>query len=94
MIKCRAARERFAAFCVATQHGNKAYARMGMSPNDLAARYRDHAADCVKIAHSSSDPANKLSLLDMARSWLRLADQAEKNGDTVLVYETPGTAAQ
>jgi hypothetical protein len=55
---------------------------MGMSPTDLAARYREHAADCVKIAPGCSDPANKLSLLEMARSWLRLADHAEKNGDS------------
>jgi hypothetical protein len=52
---------------------------MGMSPTDLAARYREHAADCVKIAPGCSDPANKLSLLEMARSRLRL-DHAEKNG--------------
>jgi hypothetical protein len=54
----------------------------GMGMSDLAARYREHAADCVKIAPGCSDPANKLSLLEMARSWLRLADHAEKNGDS------------
>ena len=25
----------------------------------------------------------------MARGWLLLADQAEKNGETTVVYETP-----
>jgi len=53
---------------------------MGMSPTDLAARYREHAADCVKIAPGCSDPANKLSLLES--HGLRLADHAEKNGDS------------
>jgi len=62
---------------------------MGMSPADLAARYREHAADCVKIAPGCSDPANKLSLLEMARSWLRLADHAEKNGDAIALPDSP-----
>jgi hypothetical protein len=60
-----------------------------MSPADLAARYREHAADCVKIAHDCSEPANKRSLLDLALSWLGLAEHAEKNGDIAVVYETP-----
>jgi hypothetical protein len=31
----------------------------------------------------------KLVLLDMARAWLLLDDQSQKNDQTVLVYETP-----
>jgi len=36
-----------------------------------------------------SDPSAKLSLLDMAQSWLKLAEQAAKNRETVLACETP-----
>jgi hypothetical protein len=36
-----------------------------------------------------TDPESGLSLLAMAQSWLKLAEQAVKNSETVLVYETP-----
>jgi hypothetical protein len=42
-----------------------------------------------KVAQSSSDDKSKLALLDMAQAWLTLAEQALKNIETVLVYETP-----
>jgi hypothetical protein len=32
---------------------------------------------------------SKLVLLDMAQAWLALVEQAIKNSETVLVYETP-----
>jgi hypothetical protein len=51
-------------------------------------RYADFAADCVLLAGQPTDPMSKLRLLDMAAVWLRLADQAEKNGQTDRVYET------
>jgi hypothetical protein len=31
----------------------------------------------------------KLFLLDMAQAWMLLAEQALKNNETTLVYETP-----
>jgi hypothetical protein len=40
-------------------------------------------------AAHTADIENKLTLLNMARAWLRLAEQAEKNIETVAVYETP-----
>ena len=49
-------------------------------------RYADFAADCVLLAGQTTDPLSKLRLLDMAVVWLRLADQAEKNGQTDRVY--------
>ena len=58
-----------------------------MSPGD----HRRHAAECLRIAESVSDPRNRVELLTMAQNWLHLADQAEKNLNTVLVYETPHT---
>ena len=63
-----------------------------MSGGDLAAAYRLHAAYCLDLAHRASDSANRLLFLAMARAWLNLAEQAIKNSDTVLVYETPVTS--
>jgi hypothetical protein len=52
--------------------------------------YRAHAAECVRLAQQSSDPQSKSSLLAMARAWLALISQSEKNSEAAtLVYETP-----
>jgi hypothetical protein len=52
--------------------------------------YRAHAAECVRLAQQTSDPQSKSSLLDMARAWLALVTQGEKNADApTLVYVTP-----
>jgi hypothetical protein len=52
-------------------------------------RYRQNAIDCLRLASETNDPGGKVVLLDMAQSWVRLADQAQKNLRTDLVYETP-----
>jgi hypothetical protein len=57
--------------------------------SDLEAAYRLHAAHCLEFAHRASDSENRLLFLAMARAWLKLAEQAIKNSETVLVYETP-----
>jgi hypothetical protein len=41
--------------------------------------YRHHAAKCLQIAEGVTDFQQRSSLLNMAQSWLRLAQQAEKN---------------
>jgi hypothetical protein len=51
--------------------------------------YEAHAAHCVSMAKETSSSETKLILLDMARAWLLLAKQSEKNSKTSLVYETP-----
>jgi hypothetical protein len=52
--------------------------------------YRRHAAECLAIADDpATNPQNKIMLIAMAQAWLRLAQQAEKNLTTDLVYETP-----
>jgi len=52
--------------------------------------YRAHAAECVRLAQQTNDPLRKGSLLDMARAWLALVTQREKNSEApTLVYETP-----
>lgn len=60
-----------------------------MSPSEMAARYREHAAKCIKVAAGLSDTESKLALLDMAHAWLLLAEQALKNEALAVVYETP-----
>jgi hypothetical protein len=61
----------------------------GMHPDELVATYQLHAANCIEIAQRTTDPKSRLSLLAMAQSWLNLAEQAVKNSETTLVYETP-----
>ena len=52
--------------------------------------YRAHATECVRLAQQTRDPQSKRSLLDMARAWLALVNQGEKNSKApTLVYETP-----
>lgn len=51
--------------------------------------YRLRAAQCMKLAQDAADSQAKLALLDMAQAWMSLADQADKNSATTLVYETP-----
>lgn len=60
-----------------------------MTAADIAARYRVYAAHCVESAKATSEFTSKLVLLEMARAWLDLADQAEKNGENRHLYETP-----
>jgi hypothetical protein len=60
-----------------------------LSADEIVARYRLHAAHCVELAERISDAEGRLALLAMAKSWLALAEQAVKNSETVLVYETP-----
>ena len=60
-----------------------------MSRDGKADVYRVHAAQCIQLAQKTDDPDAKLALLDMARSWLALANQNDKNSQTTLVYETP-----
>ena len=56
---------------------------------DFSVLYRANAAECLIMASSMTDPDSRISLLKMARKWLRLAELAAKNGRTDLLYETP-----
>jgi hypothetical protein len=44
----------------------------------LADRYREFAAECVRVAQQSSNPDEKALLLEMAEAWRRLAERAGK----------------
>jgi hypothetical protein len=56
------------------------------------AKYQRHAADCLLFADQCGHPALRLGLLDMAHSWLQLAEQAQKNYSADLVCEVPSTS--
>ena len=46
-----------------------------MSPSEIAACYRLYAACCAEIAQRASDQSRKVSFLDLAQAWRRLAEQ-------------------
>jgi hypothetical protein len=50
-------------------------------------RYRSYAAKCVKISRNIPDPSEKLVLLVMAQSWLKLAEQAAEAAETAVPHE-------
>jgi hypothetical protein len=45
---------------------------------DKIERYRAQAAKYISMAEESSDMAQKGKLIDMAETWLRLAEQSEQ----------------
>jgi hypothetical protein len=49
-----------------------------MGPAD---QYKRRAAECVRIAERTEDPDSKATLLQMAQTWLRLAEKAEDQAD-------------
>jgi hypothetical protein len=57
--------------------------------DEAAARYRLHAIHCAERADQIPDAERRLTFLAMAQSWLALAEQAVKNRETALAYETP-----
>jgi hypothetical protein len=42
-----------------------------------AEKYRQHAADCVRLAQSVSSLGDRATLMEMAAIWMRLAERAE-----------------
>jgi len=58
-----------------------------MQGNVFVERYRSYAAKCVKISRNIPDPAEKLVLLAMAQSWLKLAEQAAEGAETAFSHE-------
>lgn len=60
-----------------------------MSWRGTVSYYRLYAARCIEISKHIIDPDSRAGLLTMAQAWITLADQADKNSETTLVYETP-----
>jgi hypothetical protein len=57
-----------------------------MTPRDV---YLVRAAELIAKVDGEIDPALKAEFDSLARAYLRLAEQAERNDQTDIVYETP-----
>jgi hypothetical protein len=57
-----------------------------MPPGD---EYRKKAADLTARSLQEPDLVQRLDLANLAHAYLRLAEQAERNAETDIVYETP-----
>jgi hypothetical protein len=57
-----------------------------MTPADL---YRVKAGDMAALARAESDPFQKAEYERLSLAYLRLADQADRNSQTDVVYEPP-----
>jgi hypothetical protein len=60
-----------------------------MTKDDRLERYRINAEKCLALAQTFNDLQSKRTLIGMANTWLKLAEQHLKNGETTLVYEMP-----
>jgi hypothetical protein len=60
-----------------------------MTGDERLERYRLNAEKCLALAQTFGDPQSKRTLIGMANTWLKLAEQHLKNRETTLVYETP-----
>jgi|tagenome__1003787_1003787.scaffolds.fasta_scaffold5733116_1 hypothetical protein len=49
---------------------------------DEARRYRDRALECMEIAVRTLDDRKRMALVAMAQSWIKLAEQSERNAST------------
>ena len=56
-----------------------------MTPREV---YLTKAADLFAKAEAERDPALKADFVSIARAYLRLADQAKRNDEADIVYET------
>ena len=50
---------------------------------------RVKAGDLAALAQAEKDPFGKAEYLRLSQAYLRLAEQAERNSRTDVVYETP-----
>jgi hypothetical protein len=60
-----------------------------MTPAD---EYLIKAGDLAALARAEPDPFQKAEYERLSLAYLRLADQAERNSHTDVVYETPPTS--
>jgi hypothetical protein len=59
-----------------------------------AHEYRIKAAELNTRAKQEPNPLTRAQLENLALAYLRLADQAEKNAATDIVYETPPSLSE
>jgi len=53
-------------------HGENAWGRTGMG---RCQEYRRYARECLEMANVTEDPQLRATLLQMAQTWFRLADE-------------------
>ena len=63
--------------------------RRAVGGMELVVRYRQYAAECLRIAQQMTDAATKSSLIDMAQVWASLAEQTEKRHEPVFSSGSP-----
>jgi hypothetical protein len=44
---------------------------------DAGDRYRNYAAECLRVAQATTDAGSRARLLEMAEAWRKLAENAE-----------------
>jgi hypothetical protein len=54
----------------------------GSTPMQKAADYRRHAAECMRLLRQVDQEDHRQMLEQMARTWLKLAEEREKHIDT------------
>ena len=59
-----------------------------------AEQYRVKASEMAALARAETHPFQKAEYERLSLSYLRLADQAERNSHTDVVYETPPARVQ
>ncbi len=50
-----------------------------MTSTEMATRYRGFAAECWLLAQKQGNAKDKLALIELASSWLDLADWVDRN---------------
>jgi hypothetical protein len=53
-----------------------------------AKQYRRYAAECLKLLPGVSDAHRRAMFSQMATAWVNLAEQAERNAEADLIYES------
>lgn len=51
--------------------------------------YRQYAFDCMRLANEAQEPSTKAVLIDMAQSWIRLSEHAQRNRRLEPVQDPP-----
>jgi hypothetical protein len=46
---------------------------------DAVERYREYAAECLRVAQATSDSNARARLIEMAEAWRKLAEDASRN---------------
>jgi hypothetical protein len=66
----------------------------GLPPDQRAAGYRELARNHMRIAEASEHPGARVSHLELASLWTRLAEEAERRaGDSLSAAEQDDTAS-